>query len=355
MLKNLAKSAILTTVLGLGAPAIASAEELPAVNFKVIGMASSAVASTRDEGPFWGKTLPEASDGKVTAHYIPVDQTGVASGSLLRLLSLGGVDFIGIEISKLAGDDPQFEGCDIAGLTQDLDSAVKACSSYRETLDTIVQRDWNAKLLAIGYQPPQVLWCRTAISDLKGLSGKKVRVFNSTMSRLIESLGGTPVEIAFAEVVPALERGVVDCAITGTLTGNTARWPEVATHVIEMPMGWAVYAQLVNLDKWNALTPETRDFLTAQFDGFEGTMLATTQHSLDQAAICNYGLEGECTMGHKANMTQVAFNDEDRKAYFVALEDAVLPAWASRCGDACVTTWNETIGTALGLTMRASK
>jgi hypothetical protein len=28
----------------------------------------------------------------------------------------------------------------------------------------------------------------------------------------------------FAEVVPALQRGVVDCAVTGTLSGNTAGW-----------------------------------------------------------------------------------------------------------------------------------
>lgn len=331
------------------------AEEISEANFKVIGMASSAVISTMDEGPFWNEALPAASNGKITANYLPIDQTGIASGSLLRLLSLGGVDFIGIEISKLAGDDPQFEGCDIAGLTQDLDSAIKACNAYRETLDQIVQRDWNARLLAIGYQPPQVLWCSDPIEGLKDIAGKKVRIFNPTMAKLIESLGGTPVEIAFAEVVPALERGVVDCAVTGTLTGNTARWPEVATHVIEMPMGWAVYALLVNQDKWNALSGPTRDFLASQFGGFEEKLLATTRNGLEQAAICNYGLEGQCTMGRQAKIERVVFEGADRDAYFTALENNVLPAWASRCTEECVATWNETVGAALGLTMRQAK
>ena len=30
-----------------------------------------------------------------------------------------------------------------------------------------------------------------------------------------------------AEVVPSLQRGVVDCGITGTLTGHSFKWPEV--------------------------------------------------------------------------------------------------------------------------------
>lgn len=31
--------------------------------------------------------------------------------------------------------------------------------------------------------------------------------------------------------MPALKKGVIDCAITGTMTGNTSRWFEVASHL----------------------------------------------------------------------------------------------------------------------------
>jgi len=66
--------------------------------------------------------------------------------------------------------------------------------------------------------------------DVSDLKGRKVRVFNKTMSDFIQAVGGTTISMAFAEVVPALQRGVVDCAVTGTMSGFTAGWPEVTTH-----------------------------------------------------------------------------------------------------------------------------
>ena len=78
---------------------------------------------------------------------------------------------------------------------------------------------------------------------------KKVRVFNKTMSDFIEAVGGTTISMAFAEVVPALQRGVVDCAVTGTMSGFTAGWPEVSTHQFQVYMGWSINYQSVNLDR----------------------------------------------------------------------------------------------------------
>ena len=40
---------------------------------------------------------------------------GIDDKTMLRLLRLGVMDFAGMDISKMAGDDPRFEGCDLAG------------------------------------------------------------------------------------------------------------------------------------------------------------------------------------------------------------------------------------------------
>lgn len=37
---------------------------------------------------------------------------GIDDKTMLRLLKLGVMDFAGMDISKMAGDDPRFEGCD---------------------------------------------------------------------------------------------------------------------------------------------------------------------------------------------------------------------------------------------------
>jgi TRAP-type C4-dicarboxylate transport system substrate-binding protein len=212
----------------LAAPAaLAVAQDLPKTQFKVIGLNSPTVASIVDEVPFWRETLPKASNGAITADITPLDQMGVDDKTMLRLLRLGVMDFAGMDISKMAGDDPRFEGCDLAGLTLDADKARAACNAYREVIDRQMQKNWNAKLLAFGGNPPQVFWCRNVVGGLEDLKGKKVRVFNNTMRDFLGGVGATAVSMAFAEVVPALNNGVVDCAVTGSLSGNTAGWPEV--------------------------------------------------------------------------------------------------------------------------------
>ena len=42
------------------------------------------------------------------------------------------------------------------------------------------------------------------------------------------------VTIAFAEVVPALQKGVADCGITGTMPAYNAKWWQVVTHNIRI-------------------------------------------------------------------------------------------------------------------------
>src|SRR5206468_9285713 len=49
---------------------------------------------------------------------------------------------------KMAGDDPRFEGCDLAGITLDADKARAGCEAYRSVIDRQMQKNWNARLLA---------------------------------------------------------------------------------------------------------------------------------------------------------------------------------------------------------------
>ena len=91
------------------------AQELPKTNLKVIGLNSPTPVSIYDEVPFWRKTIPEASKGAISADITPLDQMGIDDKTMLRLLKLGVMDFAGMDISKMAGDDPRFEACDLAG------------------------------------------------------------------------------------------------------------------------------------------------------------------------------------------------------------------------------------------------
>ena len=63
-----------------------------------------------------------------------------------------------------------------------------------------------------------------------------------TIGDFIEGLGASAVTIAFAEVVPALQKGVADCGITGTTPAYNAKWWQVANTNIRVRFGYAANA-----------------------------------------------------------------------------------------------------------------
>lgn len=84
--------------------------------------------------------------------------------------------------------------------------------------------------------PSPTLWCNGAVSGIADLEGKKIRICSTTLDDFVEGVGGVSVTVAFSQVIPALEKGVVDCEIgeTGDMTHVTpsaedvvlSRWAE---------------------------------------------------------------------------------------------------------------------------------
>lgn len=326
----------------------ARAQNLPKTHFKVIGSNGPTVTSTVDELPFWRKTIPEDSHGAVTADATPIDQMGIDDKTMLRLLKLGVMDLAHMDISKMAGDDPRFEGCDLAGLTLTPERAKAACDAWRGVIDQQMQKNWNAKLLAFGGNNPQVFWCRAPVTGLADLKGRKIRVFNTSMRDFVQGIGATAVSLAFAEVVPALNNGVVDCAVTGSLSGNTAGWAEVTKALYPLSMGWSINMLAINLDTWKRLPPDVQTFMTSESAKFEDKAWQTIVMSTNQAMDCNVGKQ-PCTMGKLVHMEIDPVSPADEGRYKDIVQNVVLKDWAKRCGAACAKEWNATVGKTLGL------
>ena len=324
------------------------AQQLPRTHIKGVGETTAIINGSLLEQPLWKDTIPQASGGMVTGDMLPFDQLGLDNAAVLRLLKLGGMDFGTTDLSRLAADDPRFEGCDLAGLALTIDKVRAACNAYRPVLDRLLQENWNAKLLYIGIAQQQVFWCRVPIAGLADLKGKKVRVFNKTMVDFLEGVGATGVSMAFPEVIPSLQRGVIDCAVTGTLSGNTGGWGEVTTHQYPMSLGWAVRFTAVNINSWKRFDPKVQEFFVDQFKKFEDKEWATMAEAAADAENCNTSKQ-PCKFDKMAKLTIVPIKDSDKAEHKRLVESAVLATWAKRCGADCTKEWNATVGKALGL------
>ena len=344
-----ALAAAVVVAVAAASPGGAAAQDLPRAHFKVIGGSSSSPHYKFNHVPFWTETVPTASKGQVTAEINPLDQLGIDDKTMLRLMRLGITDFANISVSKMAGDDPRFEGCDLAGIALNMQKARAACTAYLPVMDKLMQENWNTKILALTTAPPQVIWCRVPISGLADLKGKKIRVFNPSMRDFLAGVGAESISMTFQEVLPALERGTLDCGITGNLTGNIAGWPEVTTHVFSIYMGWSIGVEVVNLNTWKRLDPKLQAFFLAEMPKYENKYWAYMEAATNEADNCNFS-RGTCTMAKSVKLTEVPVKDSDAALHKQLIENAVLRGYVKRAGPASAKEWNDTVGKALGFT-----
>ena len=208
---------------------------------------------------------------------------------------------------------PVFEGCDLAGITDDIATARKACEVWKPVMAEHMAKKFQTRLMSLAPNPPIVFWCRDKISSIRDLKGKKVRVFNKTQADFVTAVGGETITMAFPEVVPALQRGVVDCALTGTLSGNLAGWPEVSKYLLPLTVGWSISYEGANIKSWNSWSPPLHDFFTKEFGKLENDMWKIGTQATDEGVNCNIG-KGKCTLGKKGSMTLVKISDADKEA-----------------------------------------
>jgi TRAP-type C4-dicarboxylate transport system substrate-binding protein len=346
-----ARTWALTAALTAGLAATAVAQDMPKTSLKVVGAWGNLTQYKNYEQPFWTKELAEKSGGAVTAEITPFNEMGLKGAEIFRLMRLGVIDFGSTVLGYVAADDARNEAVDLAGLSPDVATARKVSDAYKPIYDKFYGERFGIKVLGVWPYSAQVLFCNGEIKGLADLKGKKVRTGNRTLAEFVEAFGGTGVTLAFNEVVPALQNKVVDCAITGTLSGNSAKWHEVATHIYALPLGWSHVMHAVNLKRWNSLDPKVRDFLQKEITGLEDRIWKAAAEETEQGYLCNAG-KAECTMGTKATMTVVPVSDEDRALLKKALEETVLPKWAARCQGDCVANWNDSVGKVVGLTAK---
>ncbi len=338
-----------TAFLAASTSLSAFAQDLPKTELHVVGGLSNLTAYQQFEQPFWEKTIPEKSGGQVTATIKGFNEMGVKGPELMRLMSQGAIEFGTATLSYFASDNPINEAIDLPGLAPDVATARKVTAAFQPVYEKFYGEGSRVKLLGISTYPAQVLFCNAEINSLKDLAGKKVRTSSRTQAEFVEAFGGASVTMAFGEVVPALQNKVVDCAITGSLSGYSAKWYEVSTHLLALPINWNQQIHAVNQGAWDKLDPKVQAFIQENINTLMDDIWAAADEQTQQGFDCNTGADA-CTLEVKGKMTLVVPSDEDKALLAETLKTKILPQWAARCSDDCVADFNATIGKEMNLT-----
>jgi TRAP-type C4-dicarboxylate transport system substrate-binding protein len=341
---NKSLSLLAATAL-LATPAIAE-------DLNVVGSWSGLPLHKQFEEPYWATTLPEASGGTLNVALTTHDQMGLGVGDVFRLLGEGVYD-VAMTVSDYAvADAPELEGLDVPMLALTADEAKATVDAARPMVEDIFNTRFNSHVLAIAPYPPQVVFCNKPITGLADLAGLKVRASGRMTAKFLEALGAEGVNVAFSEVPGALQKGVVDCAVTGAGSGYSAGWWEVSTHLLPIPLGgWDFVVTAINMDKWTGMDPSMQELITTTIAAdFEAPAWESAQGALTNDIACLTG-NGDCTSGDARSMTLVEVTDADMARARDILVADVLPEWGERAGAEWTTRWNDSVGKVVGVTI----
>ncbi len=320
----------------------------PVLRLRILGGLAGLNQYTRLEQPFWSRELAQLSHGKYSADITPFDKAGVPGGDMLRLLKLGVVPFGTTLVSSMAQQHPQFTAMDLAGLNPDMASLKKNVAAFRPYLENELRSHHNIQMLALYTYPAQVLFCKQPFSRLTDLKGRRIRASSTTQSDFIRAIGALPVMTGFAQIMDNIASGNIDCAITGTMSGNTLGLHEASRHISSMPITWGLAVFAANINAWAALPPDLRALISRELPRLETKVWTESEQETAEGLDCNTGAAA-CSTGRKGHMVLVRPDAVDEKLRQDILRASVLPRWQQRCGDICTDIWNQTIGQSSGI------
>ncbi|MDB5416576.1 MAG: C4-dicarboxylate transporter [Rubritepida sp.] len=294
--------------------------------------------------------LRERSGGRIEVTLASHAERNLAGNEIVRLVRAGQAEIGAGTLSTLSGDVPILDGVDLAGLAPDIGLAHRIADAMLPAANRDLER-FGVRIMAMYPFPAQVLFCRAPFTTLADLRGRRIRTFGNSLVDYYTALGAQPTSIGFPEVYSALERGVVDCAITGTGSGVAARWPEVSTHISDLPVSWAVAAYIVNLQWFNRLEPPVRALIESTFQQVSEAQWQLGADATRDGIDCAIGNREACRIHTLAtrSMTEVRATDADKAETRRIFEQVVLPGFVRRCGARCGEIYNQVIAPISGV------
>ncbi len=211
-----------------------------------------------------GEVLDAESDGRITLRHFPSGQLA-EDADMPVALTTGAVKFGWVTLNNWSGIIEDVKIADApAGLTMEqMAEATDAENGIKAVLDRQL-REKGTTLLAVTPLGPTVFVTNEPALAPKDFAGKKIRVYSEGTADLAQAIGAAPVQLPFADVYTALQRGTIDGAITGFQGVGSQKMYEVAKFLLVPAsftgaggyQGW-----VANLDWWEGLTDADREII----------------------------------------------------------------------------------------------
>ena len=308
---------------------------------------STSVTACKLRNAFYIPNVEKRTNGKVELQLVGYPELGIAGPDMLSLIQNGTVGFGEVYGGYVAGDLPALEIQYLWGLYRDHEEFYKATvAALGDTDRMISERTGDGQIMLHNWYTgqDQFFFCKEKITTLDQFEGKKTRSHGTALTDWIEGMGATAQFVAFAEVYVALERGILDCGVTGADAAYGQRWYEVTDYMVGPLTTMAATSYIMNKDVWDELPGDIQQILLEEGarDELEALRIATIQN-----------LYGVPKLQGTGQLEFVEFSDELKDYSFNEVTlGRVIPQWVKRAGGTesqGVRIFNEKVGPIVGV------
>src|SRR5690606_21227589 len=114
----------------------------------------------------------------------------------------------------------------------------------------------------------------------------------------------------FAGIAQAMKAGVVECAVTGTLSGGSVGLLEASSHIHAMTLTWGVSIFGANQEAWDSLPEDIRTTIRQGLERLEETIWDSAARETGEGLDCSAG-KPTCMSGARGNLTIVPVTPAD--------------------------------------------
>lgn len=206
-----------------------------------------------------------ASNKRFKINVFAAGELPYKASDVLRVVASDQVQIGDVALGFVAGDVPELNAFSMPFACTSMDKFYdKAAPAVANTVEDVMLKRFKTNPVMQWVMPPQQLWLAKPVSNLEGLKNLKVRAWNREQTEMMKLLGGAGVTITPAEVIPALQRGVVDGAFTASVPALDWKFHEVTKFGYLMNLTLAHQVVAVNQAELDKLPADLKTLFLAK-------------------------------------------------------------------------------------------
>jgi TRAP-type C4-dicarboxylate transport system substrate-binding protein len=239
----------------------------------------------------FAEDLTKATNGRLKVTVYAGGELPYKISDVLRIVASNQVQAGDIVPGGHLGEMPGLNVFDVPFVCTSLPGFAKAVEAARPTIDGFLRDKFDIVTLLHWTMPPQQLWLSKNPTSIDDVKGGKFRMWSRMHVGMLERLGAVGVTVSAAEVVAALDRKVIDGAITATIPAVDWRLYDNAKYgyLLSFQMGHQLIG--VNGAEFRKLPADLQAIVLAKAGEWQPRYLKAIEEA-DQAARTRFKEKG---------------------------------------------------------------